>query len=181
MSSRDDDNVTSAEHYARGFHDAEVKYSAEIANTEAERYCAITELIGEMSWGVDLPSPIVLHYVEELGGEVKSKAMTPRSMEPIFSAIYHKLKTAPNYNPLREANMFIAELKGELENANEHLRLLKEYPETKPTEEVELSRRELEEMINRASAALYVGNTLEEREQALKDILPSPFTQGDAL
>jgi hypothetical protein len=73
----------------------------------AEKYAAITELIGEMSWGIDVPSPIVLSYVERLGEGIKTIAMTPKSMEPVFEAIYQKLKTAPNYNPLKDANQRI--------------------------------------------------------------------------
>jgi len=75
----------------------------------AEKYAAITELIGEMSWGIDVPSPIVLSYVERLGEGIKTIAMTPTSMEPVFEAIYQKLKSAPEYNPLKDANKRIAE------------------------------------------------------------------------
>ncbi|MDH3981312.1 MAG: hypothetical protein OES84_00250 [Kiritimatiellaceae bacterium] len=68
-----------------------------------EQFIRITELIGEMSWGIDLPSPMTV-YMQAWGDKEPSKilATDPKNYEVVFDAIYQKLKNNPDYSPLRE-------------------------------------------------------------------------------
>ena len=67
---------------------------------EDDFYVQIMETIGELSWGIDIPSPIVLTYMEGVSGDVKQVAVNPVSMEPVFDAIYRRMKSNPCGNLL---------------------------------------------------------------------------------
>lgn len=65
-------------------------------------YGKICRLIGEMSWGIDLPSPMKV-YVQDFGQNPKEiHAVDSRNYEPVFEAIYQKIIRSEGYEPTRE-------------------------------------------------------------------------------
>jgi len=72
---------------------------ARAEKAQEDAFVRITELIGEMSWGIGIPSPVVIRYCD-ISGEIKTKHCEPKELEPVFEAIYSKLKAVPDYNPL---------------------------------------------------------------------------------
>ena len=76
----------------------------------SDDFVRITELIGEMSWGIDIPSPIVIAYCD-ISGDIKTKSCYPKEMEPVFDAIYNKLKTAKEYAPMPQLRKENSELR----------------------------------------------------------------------
>lgn len=80
-----------------------------------QQYATIVELIGEMSWGIDLPQVFNIRFMppEDLAAmegankptlQPITRAINPVDMEPIFDAIYCKLKNNPNYNAWEHRN-----------------------------------------------------------------------------
>jgi len=76
---------------------------------EIQAMTSIIELIGEMSWGIDLPQVFILHFMppQDLSNKLDSdpveiepieRAINPVDMQPIYDAIYRKLQNSPEYN-----------------------------------------------------------------------------------
>jgi hypothetical protein len=70
-------------------------------NIEEEMFIRITNLIGEMSWGIDLPSPMSVVMQSQDGEPQKLYAVDPENYHIVFAAIYTKLKKNPYYSPLK--------------------------------------------------------------------------------
>jgi len=75
-------------------------------------FAKITELIAEMSWGVDLPSPMQVYFIDEDSlfdykghpdqlPPIKTKGLEvdPKNYEVVFEAIRRKLTGATEYDP----------------------------------------------------------------------------------
>lgn len=69
------------------------------ATAEQEAYVKITEIIGEMAWGIELPSPMQVSYLED--GKLMHRMIRPESYEPVFDAIYRRLKMNTEYSPVQ--------------------------------------------------------------------------------
>ena len=67
-----------------------------------EAHTKVTELVGEMSFGVDIPSPIKMVFQKDIMSEPETISIPPQSMEPVFDAIYQKLKKHPDYIPFQK-------------------------------------------------------------------------------
>lgn len=85
-----------------------------------DSFVRITELIGEMAWGVELPHVFNIEILKPFPFDdgpisddlpIEKHALSPISMKPIFEAIYQKLKKDPVYNPLPEARQENHELR----------------------------------------------------------------------
>ncbi len=61
----------------------------------------IAELIGEMSIGAGLPSLVRIMIQTSPDKEPEPLAIPGRNLEAVFEAIYRKLKTSPEYYPLK--------------------------------------------------------------------------------
>ena len=104
-------------------------------DAEQEAFIKITNLIAEMSWGRDLPSPVTV-YFQELGADEPQKvyAVDSKNYEVVFDAIYQMLKKNPAYEPYeslykREQEYFreIQQLREQLAEAQKEIERLKKY------------------------------------------------------
>jgi len=80
-------------------------------------FSRVAELIGEMAWGIDLPNPVKITYCD-LSGGIKNIDLPPKNMEPIFEAIYQKLKIRKEYQPFLQQKEKIKELEQEIDRLN---------------------------------------------------------------
>jgi len=64
-------------------------------------YAQVTELIGELSWGIELPTVVNVGIIDPLTKEVQRIAVSGTSQKPYFAAIYDKVRANIKYNPLK--------------------------------------------------------------------------------
>lgn len=75
-----------------------------------EAFVAITELIGEMGWGIglDIEVPVAVQYIPRTSADepelqpIQTVTLHPKSMEPVFDSIYRRLVNSQHYNPMRD-------------------------------------------------------------------------------
>lgn len=95
-------------------------------------YAQVTELIGELSWGIGLPTVMNVGIIDPLTKEVQRIAVSGTSQKPYFAAIYDKVRANIKYNPLKTERDKVyrleqqnAELLSALIEANEEINLLR--------------------------------------------------------
>ena len=91
-------------------------------------YAQVTELIGELSWGIGLPTVMNIGIIDPLTKEVQSIAVSGMSQKPYFAAIYDKVRANIKYNPLKTDRDMVyrleqqnAELLAVMEKAAKHI------------------------------------------------------------
>jgi len=106
---------------------------------QVDNFVRGVELIGEMAWGIDIPSPITIAYAPSPGEEPVMVSVPPESMAPVFTAIYQKLKTSPEYRPFLKQKEEIAQLWAVVHKIAEHLNQLRKISATmliKPSDSI---------------------------------------------
>lgn len=99
----------------------------QLAEKDSEEYTRIAELIGEMAWGIELPTIMNFAVIDPFSKEVTKVAVSGNSQKPYFEAIYQKLKKAPLYQPLIIERQKVRELEIELASKEEFIVKLPEF------------------------------------------------------
>lgn len=79
-------------------------------HTKDELYAQLSELIGEMSWGIGLPRVMTVAIKESHDSPVKLIDVSAEHSQPYFEAIYKNMKSNKKYNPLRNAMQKVEQL-----------------------------------------------------------------------
>ena len=113
-----------------------------MSEADDKAFARITELVGEMAWGIDLPADMTVLIKTENGDPPQEYDVDPLSYKVVYDAIWQKLKLNEGYNPYVDLQLKLQE------RINENQKLQYKNDELEANLEIE---RRVNRTVNAAS------------------------------